>query len=82
MGLSAAGYLVARSRSWTLTPGGWVGGGDVAYDGLGPGAGVALEGPDAGVPGPGEQHRGAGAVLGLVGEKAVPELVKGLAVHL
>ena len=54
----------------------------MAYDGLGPGAGVALEGPDAGVPGPGEQHRGAGAVLGLVGEKAVPELVKGLAVHL
>ena len=59
------------------TPGGWVGGGDVACDGLGSGAGVTLEGPDGGVPGPGEQHRGAGAVLGLVGEEAAPELVDG-----
>ena len=31
--------------------------------------------------GPGEQHRGAGAVLGLVGEKAVPEPVEGPAVQ-
>ena len=69
-GLSAAGW------SWPPAAGGWVGGGDVACDGLGSGAGVALEGPDGGVPGPGEQHRGAGAVLGL-GEKAVPEPVEG-----
>src|SRR6266566_4642311 len=79
---SRSGNGSVRCRSWTPTPGGWVGGGDVACDGLGSGAGVALEGPDGGVPGPGEQHRGAGAVLGLVGEKAVPELVKGPAVHL
>jgi hypothetical protein len=38
-------------------------------DGLGAGAGVALEGPDGGVPGPGEQHRGAGAVLGTGRER-------------
>jgi hypothetical protein len=53
--------LASRSRLWTPTSGGWVGGGDVACDGLGSGAGVALEGPDGGVAGPGEQHRGAGA---------------------
>jgi hypothetical protein len=74
---SRSGNGSVRCRSWTPTPGGWVGGGDVTCDGLGSGAGVALEGPDGGVPGPGEQHRGAGAVLGLVGEKGVPELVKG-----
>ena len=78
------GYLVARSvssRLWASAPGGWVGGGDVACGSLGSGAGVALEGPDGGVAGPGEQHQGAGAVLALVGEKAVPELVKGPAVR-
>jgi hypothetical protein len=50
-------------------------------DGLGAGAGVALEGADEGVPGPGEQHRGAGAVLGLMGQQRVPELVQGSAVR-
>jgi DNA (cytosine-5)-methyltransferase 1 len=74
---SRSGNGSVRCRSWSPAPGGWVGGGDVACDGLGSGAGVALEGPDGGVPGPGEQHRGAGAVFGLVGEKAVPELVEG-----
>jgi len=49
---------------WPSPPGCGVGPGDVAGDGLGAGAGVALEGPDGGVAGPGEQHRGAGAVLG------------------
>ncbi len=33
------------------------------------------------MPGPGEQHRGAGAVLGLVGQQRVPELVQGPAVR-
>jgi hypothetical protein len=79
---SRSGNGSVRCRSWSPAPGGWVGGGDVVCDGFGSGAGVALEGPDGGVPGPGEQHRGAGAVFGLVGEKAVPELVKGPAVHL
>ena len=53
----------------------------MARDGLGAGAGVALEGADGGVPGPGQQHRGIGAVLGLVREQRVSKLVKGPAVR-
>ena len=41
----------------------------MAGDGLGTRAGVTLERPDGGVPGPGEQHGRAGAVLGLVGQQ-------------
>lgn len=47
--------------------GGRVGKGDVAGHGLWARAGVSLKGADGGVPGPGERHRGAGAVLRLVG---------------
>jgi hypothetical protein len=53
---------------------GRVGAGDVACDGLGSRAGVALEGADGSVPGAGQQHRGAGAILGLVSEQGVPAL--------
>ena len=49
---------------------------DVAGDGFGAGAGVALEGADRGVAGAGEEH-GVGPVFGGVGDGGVPELVEG-----
>ncbi len=53
----------------------------MAGDGLEPGARAALEGADGGMPGPGEQHGGAGAVLGLVREQGVTQLMEGPAVQ-
>ena len=51
--------------------GGGVGGCGVAGEGFGAGVGVALEGAHGGVPGPGEQLRGVGAALGVVGQSRV-----------
>ena len=56
--------------------GGRVALGDVAGDRLGAGPGVAFQGADRGVPGAGQQHRGVGAILGLMGEGAVAQLVQ------
>jgi len=57
--------------------GGGVGGCDVAGEGFETGSGVALEGVHGGVPGPSEQHRGVGAVLGVVGQRRMAQLVQG-----
>ncbi len=64
-----------------VSPGG-VGGGGVAGEGFGAGAGVALEGAHGGVSGAGQQHRGVGAVLGVVGQRGVAQLVQRPAVCL
>jgi hypothetical protein len=63
---TSAEALVTAARPWPVTgqAGGGVGGGDVAGDGFGARPGVALEGADGGVPGPGEQGGRVGAVLG------------------
>jgi len=63
-------YLPAAS------PGGGVGGRGVAGEGFGTGSGVALEGAHGGVSGPGEQHRGVGAALGVVGQRGMAQLVR------
>ena len=53
-----------------------VGLGEVAGDRLRPGAGIALQGPHRGVPGPGQQQRQVGAILGGVGEGRMAQLVQ------
>ena len=45
----------------------WIGLGEVAGDRLGSGAGIALQGAHRGMPGPGQQQRQIGAVLGGMG---------------
>jgi hypothetical protein len=59
-----------------VTPGGRVALGDVAGDRLGAGPGIAFQGTNRGVPGPGQQHRRVGAILGLMGEGTVAQLVQ------
>lgn len=54
-----------------MLTGGWVGFGYMPCDGFGSRSGVALKGTDGRVPGAGQQHGGAGAVFGLVGEQRV-----------
>jgi hypothetical protein len=62
------------SGSWPPTC--RVGVGEVAGDRLRPGAGMAFQGAHRGVPGPGQQQRQVGAVLGGVGEGRVAQLVQ------
>src|SRR4051812_34532047 len=80
----ASGWSAANAMSaaWAgLATGGRVAGGDVGGDGFRSGSGVAAQGAHGGVPGTAEQGRGAGAVLGFVGEHRVPQLVQGPAVR-
>ncbi len=65
------GFLAAASSC------GGVGGCGVAGEGFGTGSGVPLKGAHGGVPGPGEQHRGVGATLSVVGQCRVAQLVQG-----
>ncbi|MGW1093909.1 hypothetical protein ACWD4L_49185 [Streptomyces sp. NPDC002596] len=46
------------------------------------GAGVPLQGADAGMAGAGQQHRGGSAALGVMGERGVPEPVQRPALQL
>lgn len=59
------------------TPGGGVSLGDVPGDRVDAGAGVSLQEADGGVAGAGQQHRGGGAALGIVGQGTVTEPVNG-----
>ncbi|MEV4399001.1 hypothetical protein [Nonomuraea sp. NPDC049607] len=74
-------YFGGRQRPSTLLPRwsmGWVKNGVASRrgDGVDAGAGVTFQGPDGGVPGSGKQSGRVGAVLCLVGERGVPELVQ------
>lgn len=68
-------------RSAVLAAGGGVTGGDVSGDGIDSGPRVPLQGADGGVAGSGQQHRCAGPVFGVVGERAVAEPVQGPALQ-